>query len=198
MGTIFLQGLILIIPIIGQIALLGWVLLCMDNIRAGQYQLPPAGFHLGRGIQLFGVQLIYGLVIAIPAIILFAIGGALAQQSAGAGALFGVLGYLYELVAGLFFLFLLPAILSATWRGGFSGGMNVGNVWGLATANTTNSILAALIVLVAGIIGEVGIIACFVGVLFTTVYAYAIIAGAASWFDQTTYGQPAPQPGPSY
>src|SRR3977135_1197102 len=74
-GTVLLQGLILIIPIIGQIALAGWLLICLDNIRAGRQELAPAGFHLGKGISLFGVVLIYAIVLAIPGIILAILGG---------------------------------------------------------------------------------------------------------------------------
>jgi len=65
LGTIVLQGLILIIPIIGQIALLGWLMVTVDNLRAGRQELAPAGFHLGRGIALFGVELIYGIALFI-------------------------------------------------------------------------------------------------------------------------------------
>jgi len=36
---ILIQGLILIIPIIGLIALAGWMLMTFDNIRAGRQEL---------------------------------------------------------------------------------------------------------------------------------------------------------------
>src|SRR5438309_10506536 len=82
LGTIVLQGLILIIPIIGQIALLGWLLITLDNLRAGRQELAPAGFHLRRGIALFGVELIYSIVLSIIPGILQAVGG-----TGGAGIL---------------------------------------------------------------------------------------------------------------
>ena len=53
---------------------------------------------------------------------------------------------------------------------------------------------AALIV-VAHLIGGLGIILCFVGVLFTTVYAYAVTAGVVDWY-RRVQTQPA-QVGPS-
>jgi hypothetical protein len=203
LSKILLQGLILIIPIVGQIALLGWLLINLDNVRAGRWELAPAGFHLGRGIHLFGVQLIYGVVIAIPAVVLSILGALLSQQSAGGGGALLGLAYLYQLLAGLFYLFLYPAITVATWRGGFSGGMDVNGVWRLAIANPTNTILAALVLLAAQFIGGLGIILCFVGVFFTGVYGTAVTAGAAAWFDQVSSGgapsaTPTSPAGPTY
>src|SRR3977135_1368482 len=83
-GTILLQGLILIIPIIGQIALMGWLMITLDNLRDGRQELAPAGFHLSPGLRLFGVQLIYGIVLSIIPGILEGIGSAM-QQSNGSG-----------------------------------------------------------------------------------------------------------------
>lgn len=207
LSKILLQGLILlllVIPVVGWIiapmALAGWLLISLDNARAGRPELAPAGFHLARGAPLFGVQLIYGLVIAIPGIVLSVLGGLLTQQSAGGGGVLIGLAYLYQFAASLFYLFLYPAIIVCTWRGGFSGGMDVAAVWRLATANPTNTILAALVFLAAQFISSLGFVLCFVGVLFTAVYGVAVIAGAAAWFDQvSSSGAPAPtQAGPTY
>src|SRR5579859_3017699 len=60
-----IQGLITIIPIVGWISLAGWVLLTLDNYKAGRYELASPGFHLERGLPLFGVLFVYGLVIGI-------------------------------------------------------------------------------------------------------------------------------------
>jgi hypothetical protein len=195
LGKVVLQGLILIIPIIGQIALLGWLLICLDNIRAGRQELAPAGFHLGKGIGLFGVVLIYAIVLAIPAIIIGIFGGiALAANSNGVGGLLLALSSLLRAVGGLALLFLLPAILVATSRGGFSAGMDFGSVWQASVSNPTNTFLAALVLLAAYVIGSLGLILCLVGVLFTQVYAAAIAAGVAAWYEQSQYGGSSPQP----
>lgn len=188
-GTVLVQGLILIIPIIGQIALLGWMLVTLDNIRAGRYELAPAGFHLGRGIALFGVQLIYAIVLSvIPAIIYGIGGGMVAQDNGGGGGALLSLGGLLWAVVGLFLAFLTPVLILRTSQGGFSAGMDVGAVWQQATANVGQTIIAALLIYVAQIIASLGLIACCVGVLFTTVYAYAVIAGVVSWFERQQGG----------
>ena len=65
-GKMLLQGLIALIPIVGWIAMTGWLMMAFENIRAGKNELPPAGFHLERGIAIFGVFLIYGVILQIP------------------------------------------------------------------------------------------------------------------------------------
>src|SRR5436309_7883158 len=65
-SKILVQGLITIIPIVGWIATAGWLVMTIDNYRAGRRELPPAGFHLERGIALFIVYLVYGIVFGAP------------------------------------------------------------------------------------------------------------------------------------
>src|SRR5881397_4045053 len=73
-GKMIIQGLIGIIPIVGWIAMVGWFLLILDNYRAGRRELPPAGFHLERGIGLFVVFLVYVIVFSLPGALLTGIG----------------------------------------------------------------------------------------------------------------------------
>ncbi|MFI5282438.1 MAG: hypothetical protein ACHQ0J_04840 [Candidatus Dormibacterales bacterium] len=53
LGKLVVQGLIAVIPILGWIALFGWMMLLIDNYRAGRHVLPAAGFHLARGAPIF-------------------------------------------------------------------------------------------------------------------------------------------------
>ena len=69
-GKIVVQALILIIPIVGLIATAGWMLMTFDNLRAGRQELAPAGFHLSRGIGLFGAWFIYAFVLSLPGAVL--------------------------------------------------------------------------------------------------------------------------------
>jgi hypothetical protein len=71
----------LIIPIVGWIATAGWLMLTYDNLRAGRQELPPAGFHLERGIGIFGVIVIYPIVINIPGSILDGVGSAMTRSN---------------------------------------------------------------------------------------------------------------------
>ncbi len=196
LGTIVLQGLIAIIPIIGQIALMGWMLITLDNLREGRQQLAPAGFHLSRGIRLFGVQLIYGIVLSIIPGILEGIGAAM-QQNNGFGRPLLALGYLLNLVAVLLLAFLYPALILITNERGFAAAMNAGDVWRLATANAGNSAAAGALIIVAHLIAGVGIILCFVGIFFTTAYAYAVTAGIVDWYRRVQTQPPQVSPSPA-
>jgi hypothetical protein len=189
-GKMILQGLIAFIPIVGWIAMLGWLQLSIDNLRAGRTELPPAGFHLERGIGIFLVYLIYGVVLAIPAIILFALAAVVAaatnsdgHSSAAAVPLF-ILGYVLAFAAGLLIRFLAPALILQTNRGGLAGGMDVQKVLKLSTFSLGNTIIAALLIWVASIIGGLGVGLCLVGALFTIPYENTITAGIVAWFDK--------------
>ncbi len=184
LGKIVVQGLILIIPIIGLIATAGWMLMTFDNIRAGRQELAPAGFHLSRGIGLFGAWFIYALVLSIPADILDVIGSAMNANQSLSGGPITALGSLVGLAAQVLLYFLLPSIIVMTYHRGFSGGMDVQGVWRLATNNVSNSVVAGLLMFAAGIIAALGIVACCVGVFFTGAYAAAVMTGIAAWFER--------------
>jgi hypothetical protein len=184
-GKIIVQGLIFIIPIVGWIALYGWLVMAIDNYRAGRRELPPAGFHLERGIALFVVYLIWAIVFNIPGGI-FSGAGSGGHSSAASG-----LGSLISFVLSLLLAFLAPAIYLNTYRAGFSGGFDVGTIWRTATSNVSTSVVAGLLFIVAGIISVAGVILCCVGLLFTIPYGAAIIAGVVAWYERELAG-PAP------
>jgi hypothetical protein len=181
---VLIQGLILIIPIVGVIALAGWMLMTYDNLRAGRQELAPAGFHLSRGIGLFGAWLIYSFVLSLPGDVLSGLGSGMNANHPLTGAPISALGSLLGFAAQLLLYFLLPSIIVMTYHRGFSGGMDVDGVWRLATSNLNHSVMAGLIMFVAGILAAVGIIACCVGVFFTGAYAALVMTGAASWFER--------------
>jgi hypothetical protein len=183
-GKIVVQGLILIIPIVGLIATAGWMLMTFDNLRAGRQELAPAGFHLSRGIGLFGAWLIYAVVLSLPGGILNGIGSGMNANHNFSGSLFTVLGSLLNFAAQLFLYFLLPSIIVMTYHRGFAGGLDVQGVWRLATTNVSNSVMAGLMMFVAGIIAVLGIVACCVGVFFTAAYAASVMIGVTSWFER--------------
>jgi len=135
-GKMVLQGLILIIPIVGWIAIYGWLLMTIDNYRAGRRELPPAGFHLSRGVALFVVYLVYAIIIEIPGGIVLGIGAG--NHSSGLAAV----GYAIDSLAGLLILFLLPSIILSTYRSGFAGGFDVAAVWAMATRDPGTTVIA--------------------------------------------------------
>src|SRR6266850_2040878 len=72
LSKVLIMGLILLIPIVGAMNGLGWMLATLDRLRAGEEKLPPANFeHLGRGFQLFVVFLAYYVGLALIAALLY-------------------------------------------------------------------------------------------------------------------------------
>ena len=201
-GKVLVQGLIAIIPIVGWIAMTGWLMMAFENARNGRNELPSAGFHLERGIAIFVVFLVYGLVLNIPAIILYGIGGATAGVNNGnnaatvAGSGFFSLAGLVGLAGTLFFRFLIPSLIVHTYHRGFAGGFDLERVWALATQNVTNSVIAGLIIFVASIIGGVGFVCC-IGFIFTIPYENTINAYAAAWFERQQAAPAAPPAAPA-
>jgi hypothetical protein len=127
-------------------------------------------------------------VLAIPGIVFNSLGSA--TGSAGLSALGGVL-YLAD---WLLLTFLTPVLILFVYRGGFAAGFDFGGIWRTATGpNLGNTVAAAAVVLAASIIGGLGWILCFVGLLFTVPYGQAITAGAVTWYERTLAGAaPAP------
>jgi Protein of unknown function (DUF4013) len=188
-SKILLIGLILIIPIVGQLVLVGWMLAALDNLRAGQPVLPPAGFsYIGRGLNLFVVYIVYGLGLLAIFGALFGAGIGIAANAQGGASVLGVLlillAYAVLLVAGLGLSLLTPVIIVATERGGIAGGLNVVRVLEMARVDVEETLRAGLFALVASLIGGLGAIACLVGQYFTTPYGYAVLAGVVHHYER--------------
>lgn len=201
LGKIVVQALILIIPIVGWIAATGWLMMAFENARAGRNELPPAGFHLARGIGIFGVYVIYSIVLNLPGSILGGIGSqglvyrCPTQSTCNyvyvGGPLSG-LGSLWGFLAGLFLDFLVPTLIVMVFHHGFAGGFDLARVWRYATSNVTNSVIGGLIIFVTGFIAAAGIIACCIGIFFTAMYAFSVQAGVAAWFERQQSAPAAP------
>lgn len=185
-GKILVMGLILIIPIVGPMGGLGWMLAALDRLRGGEERLPPANFdHLGRGFGLFVVYLVYYLVVGlfasviyVPSVLILATQGRdnpnAVLVSLGIGLL--VVAYSFLTLASLVLTFALPAVVLAYDGGGIAGGLNVKRVVKLAMSSLINTLIAGLMLIAAGIVGGFGILFCFIGVYFTQAYALAMQA----------------------
>lgn len=183
---ILIMGLILLIPIVGGINGLGWMLATIERLRAGEEKLAPANFdYLGRGFRLFVVFLVYYVGIAfvtallyVPAIFI------LAQQGHDSGNAFIValgitlllLGAGVLTIASLAVTFVMPSIVLAVDRGGIEGGLRVDDVVRRARSSLINTLIAGLMLIAAGLVGQLGAVVCFVGVVFTSAYALAMQA----------------------
>jgi hypothetical protein len=192
-GKLLVIGLILLIPVVGSINGLGWMLASLDRLRAGEQTLAPANLrYIGRGFRLFVVDLGYVLVITaiaaavyVPALILAS------NQSHGSAnpalislaIALSLLAFSVATLGSLALNFVMPSIVLATDRGGIGAGLRVPTVLRHARANLANTLIAGLMLVAAGFIGSLGLVACGIGVLFTTAYALAMQAWVVRSFE---------------
>jgi hypothetical protein len=186
-------ALTLLIPIVGAINALGWMLATLDRLRAGEERLAPAGLgYIGRGFRLFVVQLVYGLAVAIAALVIY-IPALVLEINQGRGTanalligvavLLNLLAFGVAILGSLLFTFATPAIVLATDRGGIGGGLRVKDVVRRSRSNLTNTLIAGLMLIAAGFVSSLGSIVFVVGVLLTSAYATAMQAWILRCFE---------------
>jgi MFS family permease len=183
---VVIMGLILLIPIVGGINGMGWMLASLARLREGKEELPPANFdYLWKGFQLFVVLLVYqlallalGAVFFVPAVILLS-----TQGGSSGNTLLALIGVLLMLIAfgitviGFLVSYaVLPAVVLATDLGGIADGFDVPSIVRRLRDRPTNALIAGLMLLAAGFIGSLGINACLVGIVFTIPYSLAMEA----------------------
>jgi hypothetical protein len=193
-AKLIIIALILLIPIVGAINGIGWMLASLDRLRAGEERLAPANLnHLGRGIRLFAVQLVYLIGIIIIALVIFVTAIVLeVQQGNGSGnaaliaaAVFlNLLGISVVTVLSLGLTFVTPAIVLATDAGGVGAGLRVVEVIRRSRVNLNHTLIAGLMLIAASFVGSLGSIVCGIGVLVTTAYALAMQAWIIRSFEK--------------
>jgi uncharacterized protein DUF4013 len=202
-SKIAIMGLILLIPVVGGINGLGWMLAALERLRAGEERLPPANFdHLGRGFRLFVVLFVYYLVlIAIAAAIYLPAVAIFAQQSqaepsnallVSLGIALSLLAFGFTTLGSLAVTFLTPAIVLAFDRGGIGAGLRVIQVLKDARVSIPNTLIAGLMLIAASLIAQLGSVACLIGVVFTAAYALAIQAWIVRSYELGALGQGRP------
>lgn len=193
LSKVLIIGLMLLIPIAGAINGIGWMLESLDRLRAGEERLAPANLsHIGRGANLFVVNLVYGLAVValaaliyIPAVVVFAGQGRGSMNPAlvSLGILLSLLAFSVATLGSLVLNFAMPSIVLATDRDGIRGGLNVPAVSRIVRASIANTLIAGLMLIAAGFIGSLGSIACGIGVLFTAAYSLAMQAWIVRSFE---------------
>ena len=168
----------------------------LDAGHAGERLAPANLGYLGRGVQLFAAQLVYSLAVALVALVIYLPAVLIAvSQGQGSGStglilvslLLNLLAFGVTTVGSLALTFATPAIVLATDRGGIRGGLAVREIVRRSRANPTNTLIAGLMLIAAGLISSLGLIVCFIGVLFTTAYALAVQAWVYRSFELGSY-----------
>jgi hypothetical protein len=179
-----INALIGLIPLIGQLYLLGWGLeVARRVVNRSATPLPDVDFgtFLGHGFKAVVVSLIYTApiwLLSIVVAIATAIGGSISEDAMMAvstisSLCLGLFGLVYGLLLGV----ALPAALTRTVvLGTIRDGLDFSAVWEMVSGaigpyliTLVGTVLASLL---AGIVGG---IACGIGIIFTMAYYQAVM-----------------------
>ncbi len=183
---VLIPALIAIIPIVGQIFLLGWMLdITRRVIQRNPRPLPELDFgrQLVDGLKGFVIGFVYALPILILEIPIIIVSSSMSTQNFDTNTTAGPLVAIVSVCCGglillyaLLMAFFLPAALgNYAASGNLSAGFRFREIFGLLRAAPGAYLLTLLGVIVAGFISGLGSIACVIGVFATLAYAQAIM-----------------------
>ncbi len=179
---VLIGGIVALIPIV-NFAAIGYIVQIIRNVRDG-HPLPlpewdQFGAYFMDGLWVFLIILVY----LIPVILLSCIQGigtaALgSSNNQDAQSAVGILSACFSCLIALWSLLvaiLLPAVLVRYAEvGEFMAGFRFGEIFSVITANVGSYVIVLLLMWVASFIGQLGIILCIVGVIFTSFWAYLV------------------------
>lgn len=181
---ILINGLIGLIPFVGQIYLMGWGLETARRIAMGGPALLPDvdfGTYLGHGFRAILVSLIWTAPILLVSIVFAVLTTLTANADPDVANAVGMVGGLCVGIVGLVFGIalgvLLPVALTrATVFGSAKDGLALGAVWRLFTAAPGPWLLVLVGNVVAGMAASlIGSLACGVGIIFTMTLYQAVM-----------------------
>ena len=176
-------GLISLIPVIGIFLVLGWGVEITKRVINGDAEVLPDwsdfGGYLSRGFMVF----VIAFLIFLPVILVQSCGSGLPfltdsyDQEALTTALwvltacFTCITILYSIVA---YMILPAAVARYAATGDFGAAFKLGEIFKVVRNNLGTYAMVLLGGIVASLVASLGTIACVIGVLFTTVYSFAI------------------------
>lgn len=159
---ILIGAVMVLIPILGWLALLGFSMRITRRVAAGaDVPLPEwTDFSslLRDGLKGWGISIIW----SVPTIILSAL--AAASDSFA-------LNCLAWIVSVIVIMFIAAAIVPMAISGNFSDGLQFQQIINRVMSNFTDYLLILVMAVVLQFVAVLGLIACIVGVLATTAYA---------------------------
>lgn len=180
-----LIGLVTLIPIVGQLVLFGWYLEVIRRvINDDPVPLPELDFggQLTKGLQGWVIALVYILpmiILTIPIAIVPVLGETLDMGADTVNTMMMAISCIcggIMLIYGLLMGFMIPAAIGKfVDEGSLGAAFRIGDIFGLVRAAPIAYLLVLLGSMVAQIVGQLGSIACVIGLLITMPYSMAII-----------------------
>jgi hypothetical protein len=177
-------ALVSLIPIIGQIVLLGWALQITKRVMIKNPDvLPEMDFaeDLKHGFMAFVISFVYTLPITAVAGILGIIDATLGVSS-NQDSLWTVLSIVsicfgfFAIIYGILVSLVLPAAFANYLeKDQLSAGFALKEVFGLVRANPGAYVLVFLGMILTGLIAPIGAIACIIGAVLTAAYGQAVM-----------------------
>ncbi len=182
---VLVGGVLSLIPFVGPILVYGYGLEVMENVIQGRSRPLPEwddwGGKLVKGIMYLVISFVYALPIVLLGIcfglLMAVLGAAEAEEAINViGSLGGVCFGGFALLYGILLtLALPPAIGRYLETGELGAAFRLGEVFALVRDNIGAWIIALVLSWLAGLIASLGIILCFVGVLFTAFWANLVM-----------------------
>ncbi len=169
-------GLVLFFP------LFGYMLETIKSVRDGQTQLPEwtdFGGLFVKGLMFFLISLVYSVPILLIACIFGGIFALTGQADIDEGVLTAIMSCFYclILIVGLLIGIVLPAgIIRYVQFETFGSAFQFGEIFNFIKNNIGNYIIAILLIFVAQLLAQFGVILCVVGVFFTFFWSMLVQA----------------------
>lgn len=183
---VLLGGVINLIPIVGFLFTTGYMLETIKNVMEGRPLPLPEwddwGGKVMKGLMAFIIGLVYSIPILLVVFCFVGVMVVAGQNEDVANALGSFGGLCMNCVSWLYSLALMivfPAVTAryaAAWELGAA--FRFGEIFNLVKDNIGTYLLVLVISLLAGIVGSLGLVACGIGVLFTTFYGMLVNAHA--------------------
>ena len=183
LSKILIAGLISLIPIVGQLYLMGWTVEIVRRVKAGRTDILPTthfAYFLTLGLKLFVVALIYSIPVIIISMImnLFTASAGNSDSNfftvffAGLGCIGGILSLVVNIAVALLGTY---GTIKLAETDQIKACLDFQDAFNCIKANIGSFIIVGLLGIVAGLIESAGLIIC-VGIIFTIPYGTAITA----------------------
>ncbi len=179
---IAIAGLITLIPIVGQLYLLGWMIEIIRRVKAGREDILPTthfGYFLTLGLKAFVVALVYSIPVILANIFVrsnmtAAVSGdpehTVTYFFAGMSFFGSFISLLLNIISGLGSIY---GFVRLAETDEISAAINVVNAWNTFKANWQAYAIVFLLEIVTALIGAAGGVIC-IGVILTIPYATAV------------------------